>query len=150
MKKFTLAACILLFVFIFSACNNETANKKIKIRFSSWGSKTEYNILKNVIKNYENQNPNIKIEFIHVPENYFRKLHLLYASKTEPDVVFVNNIYAPLYIRAGLFEDLSRLKNDVFFKSAADCFTYDDKLYAVPRDVSGLVIYINKNVKLFQ
>lgn len=144
MKKLAILL-LLLFPFL-CACNSDNFDDKIKLRFSSWGSKTEYNILKSVINDYEKLHPDIKIEFIHVPENYFRKLHLLYASKTEPDVVFVNNTYAPLYIQAGLFEDLSRFGRDEFFKSATDCFTYDGKLYAVPRDVSGLVIYVNKNL----
>ena len=87
-------------------CNQKpTDEAQTVIKFSSWGSRTEYDILKQVISDYEKANPDVKVEFIHVPENYFRKLHLLYASKTEPDVVFVNNIYAPLYIKAGLFED---------------------------------------------
>jgi len=147
MKKLTLTVLVLFFVFLFSACNNENTNNKTIIRFSSWGSKTEYNILKKVISEYENRHSDIKIEFIHVPENYFRKLHLLYASKTEPDVVFINNTYAPLYIKADLLEDLSDLISDgTFFKSSTDCFKYNGKIYAVPRDVSGLVIYINKNL----
>ena len=140
------AFLILLLIPFFAACTTVNSDDRTVIRFSSWGSKTEYALLKTVIKEYENNHPNVKIEFIHVPENYFRKLHLLYASRTEPDVVFVNNTYAPLYIKAGLFEDLSEFKSGGFFKSATDCFTYNDKLYAVPRDVSGLVIFVNKNI----
>ena len=149
MKKFLVTFLILIFIPIFTACKGNN-NDKTVIRFSSWGSKTEYAILKQIIEDYENKNPAVKIEFIHVPENYFRKLHLLYASKTEPDVVFVNNTYAPLYIKADLFEDLSSLNTDnAFFKSATDCFTYNGKLFAIPRDVSGLVIYVNKDIIKF-
>lgn len=147
MKKFLILLGLILLIPLFSACNSKNYDGKTIIRFSSWGSKTEYAILKQIIADYERQNPSVKIEFIHVPENYFRKLHLLYASKTEPDVVFVNNTYAPLYIKADLFEDLSELNDgNTFFKSATDCFTYNGKLFAVPRDVSGLVIYVNKDI----
>ncbi len=145
MKRF-LAFLIILFSFFLCGCNQKN-NDKITLKFSSWGSRTEYQILKQVIQNYENQNPNIKIEFIHIPENYFRKLHLLYASKTEPDVVFINNTYAPLYIKANLLEDLSgKIDENKFFESAINCFKYDKKLYAIPRDVSNLVLYVNKNL----
>ncbi|MGN0015327.1 MAG: ABC transporter substrate-binding protein [Candidatus Gastranaerophilaceae bacterium] len=145
MKK-TLFIFIFLCVTFLCGCTQK-AEKQIVIKFSSWGSRTEYAILKQVISKYEKENPNVKIELIHVPENYFRKLHLLYASKTEPDVVFVNNTYAPLYIKANLFEDLSgQINEDEYFKSSIDCFKYNDKLYAVPRDVSNLVLYVNKNL----
>lgn len=145
MKKF-LTFLIILSSFFLCGCSSKK-DEKITLKFSSWGSRTEYQILKKVIQDYENKNPNIKIEFIHIPENYFRKLHLLYASKTEPDVVFLNNTYAPLYIKAGLLEDLSgKIDENKFFESSINCFKSDKKLYAIPRDVSNLVLYVNKNL----
>jgi multiple sugar transport system substrate-binding protein len=58
------------------------------------------------------QNPNIKINLVHIPDNYFRKLHLLVASNLMPDVVFVNNLNANIYLEAEKFEPLnSYLKN---------------------------------------
>ena len=145
MKKFLMSLIILSSIFL-SGCGQKQDDRTV-LKFSSWGSRTEYGILKQVIKTYENQNPNVKIEFIHVPENYFRKLHLLYASKTEPDVVFLNNTYAPLYINAGLLEDLSgKFDEKNFFESSINCFKYDGKLFAIPRDVSNLVLFVNKNL----
>lgn len=147
MKKLITTFIVLITTVFLCGCNNQKPDEKITLKFSSWGSRTEYGILKEVIKTYETQNPNVKIEFIHVPENYFRKLHLLYASKTEPDVVFLNNTYAPLYIRAGLLEDLSgKFDENKFFKSSIDCFKDNGKLYAIPRDVSNLVLYVNKKL----
>lgn len=145
MKKIITLFIIILSVLL-CGCGKDNNTETI-LKFSSWGSRTEYGILKQIIEEYEKKNPNIKIEFIHVPENYFRKLHLLYASKTEPDVVFVNNTYAPLYIKADLFEDLSgKIDEKLYFKSALDCFKYDNKLYVIPRDVSNLVIFVNKTL----
>ncbi len=147
MKKLITTFIVLITTVFLCGCNNQKPDEKITLKFSSWGSRTEYGILKEVIKTYETQNPNVKIEFIHVPENYFRKLHLLYASKTEPDVVFLNNTYASLYIRAGLLEDLSgKFDENKFFKSSIDCFKDNGKLYAIPRDVSNLVLYVNKKL----
>lgn len=144
MKKF-LTSLIILSVFLLTACEKQKENRTV-LKFSSWGSRTEYNILKQVISDYEKTHPEIKIEFIHIPENYFRKLHLLFASKTAPDVIFVNNTYLPLYIKAGLLEDLTDIIEEKdYFSSAINCFKYKNKIYAVPRDISNLVIYINKN-----
>ena len=145
MKKLLISLIILSSIFL-CGCGQKQDDRTV-LKFSSWGSRTEYGILKQVIQKYEIQNPDVKIEFIHVPENYFRKLHLLYASKTEPDVVFLNNTYAPLYIKAGLLEDLSgKFNENKFFESSINCFKYDGKLFAIPRDVSNLVLYVNKNL----
>ena len=50
------------------------------ITFSSWGSITEVQILKKVLANFEKENPEIKVNFIHIPQSYFQKIHLLFAS----------------------------------------------------------------------
>lgn len=110
----------------------------------SWGSKSEVEIIKPIIKEFEQLNPDIKVEFIHTPKNYFQKLHLLAASGLTPDVVFVNNIYGGLYAKNNIFMDLKKPEN--FNQKALSAFTRNGKLYAIPRDVSNLVIYYNKDI----
>ena len=63
------------------------------IQFASWGSKSEVEIIKPILKDFEKENPSIKIDFMHIPQNYFQKIHLLFASNTAPDVIFINNHY---------------------------------------------------------
>ena len=101
MKKFVLFSILILVCItavlwpIFYPCNEA----KTTIKFSSWGSQTETALLIPLIKQFESENPDIKVEFIHIPQNYFQKLHLLFASNLAPDVVFINNHYAPKYIK---------------------------------------------------
>lgn len=150
MKKF-LAVFLILFCIILSGCTKKTYPHTTTIKFSSWGSQSEVTILRKLIEDFENKNPDIKVEFMHIPQNYFQKLHLLFASNLAPDVVFLNNIYAPVYINANLLEDLSpyfqeEITNNVFYKNTIKSFSSEDKIYAIPRDVSNLVIYYNKNL----
>ena len=74
-----------------------TKNKQEVLTFSSWGSVTEVSIIKKIINDFELKNPDIKINFMHIPQNYFQKIHLLFASNTAPDVLFINNLYLPVY-----------------------------------------------------
>lgn len=158
-----------------------------KIRFSSWGSESEIAFIKPLLDEFEKQNPDIKVEFIHIPKNYFQKLHLLVASNLTPDAVFINNLNLPLYAENNVFMDLTGflsaksftltpypihgmrkrfaegeppyqlgsrlfspqdfyLTKNTFFKEALDSLSYKGKLYAIPRDVSNLVIYYNKDI----
>lgn len=147
MKKFFVFLIVLLTCAFFAAVFHKPESKKTVIRFSAWGSQSETALLIPLINDFEKQNPEIKVEFLHIPQNYFQKLHLLFASNLAPDVVFLNNYYAPKYVKAGVLEDLSPyIKKDEFFKKALDCFTFDGKIYAIPRDVSDLVIYYNKDL----
>lgn len=128
-------------------------NSWTKIKFSSWGSESEIAVIKPLLAEFEKQNPDIKVEFIHIPKNYFQKLHLLVASNLTPDAVFINNLNLPLYAENNVFMDLtgflsaeSDMPKNTFFKEALEALSYKGKLYAIPRDVSNLVVYYNKDI----
>lgn len=122
-------------------------DNKVHLKFSTWGSKSEIDIIKPLINDFEKENPNIKVEFMHIPQSYFQKIHLLFASKTPPDVLFINNQNVPYYADAGVLLPLDRdlYKND-FEKKALDSLSYQGKLYAVPRDISTIVVYYNDSL----
>ncbi len=128
---------------LLSGCVNRV--DKVKIQISSWGSKTEVAIMKDVLAEFERQNPDIKVEFLHIPQNYFQKIHLLFASNTEPDVVFLNNQYLPIYANAGKLEPLL-LNVNGFDSKALEALSWHDDLFALPRDISLLVVYYNKDL----
>lgn len=140
-------------------CSTGCAKKdtRTNIQFASWGSKSELDIVKPILSEFERQNPDIKVEFIHIPQNYFQKLHLLFASNLAPDVVFINNQYIPIYANAGLLEEIPLTLNpspargegssaSPFYDKAIESMTYNNKLYAIPRDVSNLIVYYNKDL----
>lgn len=136
-----------LFIIIFCGvflcgCNSD---KRTLVKFSTWGSKSETAILAPILAEFEKENPDIKVELVHIPQNYFQKMHLLFASNLAPDVIFINNLYLPIYANAGLLEPL-KIDEEPFFKQPLQALSYNGKLYAVPRDVSNLVIYYNKDI----
>ncbi len=139
--------CLLFFILALLFFFNINNKKSDYLTFSSWGSQSETVILQELINEFEKNNPDIRIKFIHVPQNYFQKIQLLFASNLEPDVIFFNNQNIQMYIKAGLLEDLTPYidKKD-FFEEALNCFSYNGKIYAIPRDISTLVIYYNKSI----
>ena len=108
MKKLILIVCLIVTVGLFGYLysKNKINDQRVVIQFSSWGSESEISILKPILKDFEKENPDIKIDFMHIPQNYFQKLHLLFASNTSPDVIFINNQYLPIYANAGVLEEL--------------------------------------------
>ncbi len=152
-SKINLILIFFAFIFLIGITGCTQKNKITTLKFTSWGSKSEVEILKPLIEEFEQENPDISIEFIHTPQNYFQKLHLLAASNLMPDVVFVNNMYGPLYAENKLFLDLNEflkkdenLSHDDFFEESLNSLTYRESLYALPRDVSNLVIFYNKDI----
>lgn len=128
-------------------CGCTPKDNRTEIQFASWGSKSEIDILKPILKEFEIQNPNIKVDFMHIPQNYFQKIHLLFASKTSPDVVFINNLYLPIYANAGVLEPIKkRVDLSQYDFNILKSLSWKNELYAVPRDVSNLVIFYNKDI----
>jgi multiple sugar transport system substrate-binding protein len=73
----------------------------------------------------------------------------LFASNTAPDVIFINNLYLPLYANAGVLEDLTNyeeLEYDKYFPKSIEAMKFKGKIYALPRDVSNLVFFYNKDL----
>lgn len=128
----------------------KTSSAQTTIQFASWGSESEIKILKPILADFEKENPQIKVDFLHIPQNYFQKIHLLFASNTAPDVIFMNNHYLPVYVNAGVLEDLTPYEKtfdiDKFYKNSIAALSDNGKIYAIPRDISTLVIFYNKDL----
>lgn len=141
MKKFIL--CLFLILIFCTSC--QKIEDKRTLKFATWGSQSEIEILMPILAEFEAQNPDIKIEFMHIPQNYFQKIHLLLASNMAPDVIFINNLYLPVY--ANFLEDLSDWdQKENFYKKSLDTLSYNGKLLAIPRDVSNMVVFYNKSL----
>ena len=62
-KRFFVLVISILFL---CACTPQDDTETIT--FSSWGSVTEVKIIKKVLSNFEKENPNIKVQFLHIPQ----------------------------------------------------------------------------------
>lgn len=151
MKRYLQTIISLLFIVLFgSACTRE--NNVQTLTYSTWGSQSEIQVMKPIIADFEVKN-NVKVKLIYIPQNYFQKLHLLFASNQAPDVIFINNYYLPVYAKAGLLEDVSayfkeEFENKTFFQNAVNALSLNDKKYGIPRDISNMVVYYNKDIFL--
>lgn len=121
------------------------STEDVVLKFSTWGSASEMSILAPIIKDFENSHKGVKVDVLHIPQDYFQKLHLLFASNMEPDVMLINNQNIPIYEKFlcnldGVFE------KKLYFDKSIDCMSYNGKIMAVPRDCSSLVVYYNKDI----
>jgi multiple sugar transport system substrate-binding protein len=128
------------------------ASQQGEITLASWGSVEEINLLKPLLATFNKAHPDTPARLLHIPDGYFQKLHLLYAAGQGPDVAFMNNWQLPTYAAGGQLQDLQPFlakpggidEADFVPASLAAC-RYQERLYAVPRDVSNLVVYINED-----
>lgn len=131
----------------------------VTVQLSSWGSAQEVAVLQRLLQTFEALHPGIRVELLHIPENYYQKLHILIAGGQMPDVVFINSFYFPVYAAHGVFVDVGPflttgkktsgvLSKGDFYASSLQAFMWDGMLGAIPRDISNLVVFYN--VDLFR
>lgn len=135
--------------------------KNIRIQLSTWGSAQEISVLKNILKDFERSHAGISVDLLHIPENYYQKLHILVAGDMAPDVIFTNSISFPIYASQGIFRDLrplmaqqsanAKLSENQFYPQALTAFTWQQPsghkiLAALPRDISNVVIFYNRDL----
>jgi multiple sugar transport system substrate-binding protein len=79
----------------------------VSLKISAWGSLQEAATLRGLLRNFERTHPKIRVTLMHIPDNYYQKLHLLIASDQAPDVMLTNSLNFPVYAAHGAFLDLA-------------------------------------------
>jgi multiple sugar transport system substrate-binding protein len=81
--------------------------EEVTITFMHWGDLNEKTALTNVIKKFEEMNPNIRVDQRHVPDDYMTKLNTLAAANDLPDVFHMNEGLAHTWAAEGRLMDLT-------------------------------------------
>ncbi len=86
----------------------------VKIKWAFWGDPWEVEINQNLVKVFEADHPDIKVETIHTSwDEYFKKADEWLAGDNPPDVMFFD--FVPVYAARGKLENLSPyIKQDGF------------------------------------
>lgn len=119
-----------------------------RIQFSFWGSLEQQAIEEEIVKAFETENPDIKIELLPIGARYAEKVQAMMIGKIAPDVIMVEmNQYAEWSARGALL-DLTDLVKDVAAKDPimpvpAKAFERDGKYFAFPANCSGQAMYCN-------
>jgi len=87
----------------------------VNITFSGWGAEPEVNGVQAAIKVFQEENPNIKVEFVHIPDTnaYNDRVLSMAAAGTPPDTGFIQSDIYSTFIRDGVLLDVTdQLKAD--------------------------------------
>lgn len=84
-KGIALLSALLMLIFASTAALSEEI---VQLRFAYWGSGVEKQALENAITAFEEANPNIKVERMHIPDDFATKLNAMIAANEAPDVCY--------------------------------------------------------------
>jgi ABC-type glycerol-3-phosphate transport system substrate-binding protein len=127
-----------------------TAAQEITLTFLRHEHPPANNLEKELIQQYQQANPNIKIDFVTVPDvDLFTKFQALTVAGTPPDIVnfgstdipavWQRGLLAPVDLGAVGVADLEELEGR-FVPNALSGYIFDEQLYAVPSELSDYVM----------
>lgn len=126
-----------------------------EVRISGWSSTpTEDALLTESINAFMVANPDVKVKWEPIAKDYETVLKTNLAASTEADVFYVDIFWADSIMKTGKLLALDDLmakggvnKND-YVPSLLNAFTYQSKVYGIPKDFNTLGLVYNKT--LFQ
>jgi multiple sugar transport system substrate-binding protein len=133
--------------------SRSTAAQEITLTFLRHEHPPANNLEKELIEQYQQANPNIKIDFVTVPDvDLFTKFQALTVAGTPPDIVnfgstdipavWQRGLLAPVDLGAVGVADLEELEGR-FVPNALSGYIFDEQLYAVPSELSDYVMWVN-------
>lgn len=135
--------------------SNTAGNGTETIKFMQYtASGAQEDTLKDMIKKFEDQNPNIKIDLEIVDyANYTTKLNTTIASGTAPDVFEVGYENFMTYASQNVLKDLSDViagdkdfNADQYKKLAYEAFKFNGKQMGIVESFSDVVLFYNKDL----
>lgn len=131
----------------------EVPAKKTVVRLSGWASSpSETALLESLLYRFSNENPDIQVKYEPITGDYKQALLTAIASGTEPDVFYMDIFWwqelaknDTLLAMDDLMAASSVAKSD-FIPALIDAFTYDGKVYGIPKDFNTLGMFYNKDL----
>lgn len=130
------------------------AKQDVTLKVMSFLAIDTPDVEKQIIAEFEKENPGIKVQFDAVPfGDFFTKLQTMIAGGTPPDVASLNMENLQSFAALGALADLGPLvqKDNYdlgqYYPATLDMHSYKGKLYGLPASFSTVVLFYNK--KLF-
>ncbi|MEC4813816.1 MAG: ABC transporter substrate-binding protein [Scytonema sp. PMC 1069.18] len=150
-----LGLVIVMAVFVIG-CQNlsipkaSTAVAPITIKLGSWtASPVEQKLLKQVLRNFELQHPEIKVKHEAINDQYMDVIKTRLVGEAAPDVFYLDALEAPFLMNQNVLEPLDTYISPEFDladfeETLLDSFKYSNHIYGLPKDYSTLALFYNK------
>lgn len=155
--KVILSFVLILTLALLSACNSkDTAGKSVneKQTITFWTmqlSPTFDDYINGVVKDFEKQNPNIKVKWVDIPwADMEKKILTSVSSKSAPDVANLNPQFAAKLAELDALVDMDKAvpkkTQEKYFQGVWKSNTFDGKTFGIPWYLSNNVTMYNTKI----
>lgn len=130
-----------------------SSDKEVKLTMLGWEIYQQAG-MEALAKAYHEQHPNVTIDVqISTWSEYWTKLEAMANSNSLPDIFWMHTNEFSKYAEAGILADVTDLYDEGkeyytnnFAENLVQNFTYEDKVYGVPKDVDTVALVYNKDI----
>ncbi len=147
MKKLITLIVITFSILTLTACSirQEASSREVVFWTLQMGDYADY--MYRIIRTYEKEHPNIKINWIDVPFSEGEK-RTLAAVMTDnpPDLINLNPDFSALLAQKGTLEEIDESAVKEFNPEIINALKYNDKLYSIPWYATSAITIYNKEL----
>ena len=161
MQTRTPAIALVLIALLISACGGSGSSTPTAslgalsgdVRISGWSSSpTEDQLLTDSIKAFVTANPTVNVKWEPIAQDYETVLKTNLAAGAEADVFYADIFWIDSVMKTGKLLALddymakTGVKKDDFVPALINAFTYQNKIYGIPKDFNTLGLVYNKDL----
>ncbi|MCY1153364.1 MAG: sugar ABC transporter substrate-binding protein [Sphaerochaetaceae bacterium] len=133
---------------LFASGQKEESGEKV-LKLVGWSTTPqEKEYVQSRIDLFEAENPNVKVEWEILANEYNETLQIQIASGKGPDVFYLDASWASMFIENYALSPIdyyiSQSTIDGFYPSTLDAFRDDSNLYGLAKDMNTLVLYYDE------
>ncbi|KQL53022.1 ABC transporter substrate-binding protein [Heyndrickxia shackletonii] len=151
------ATAVVMSVGLIAGCSSNSSGNtdggKVTLKLGMWASSpAEKKLVDKQIAAFEKANPNIKVKEQVITGDYLQALQPMLASKTAPDIFYVDASYAPTLEDSGVLAELDdyikkeKVDTSDFAPAALEAFQWKGKTYGLPKDYNTMALEYNKDL----
>ncbi len=143
MKK--IFSLLFMSILALAGCSSEPEELSGSISVGISGSPTEIQTYKDLGEKFTEET-GVEVEFRQYTD-FATEIQAELIGGTAPDVFGVDAMQFPFLVEQGVFAPIDESLYDIdqYDENLLNAFTYEDQLYALPKDYSTLAIYYNKD-----
>lgn len=153
MRKSVLLALLVISLLLPLAAGCVAPPPLTTVSFMVSGGQEEYEAYQTLVKAFQTDNPDYRIDLRYVPDDkdYRRRLAADFSAGTPSDVFLLNYRRIAPFAAEGAMAPIGPMlaqstviKEADFYQPAIDAFRYNGELWCLAQNVSSLVMYYNK------
>jgi multiple sugar transport system substrate-binding protein len=126
-----------------------------EISFQAFGEPAEIAVIEELIKGFNEVQPDAKVTIVSVPSqgDHMSKLSASFAAGNPPDVWLLNYRRYGQFAAKGVIEAVEPylekstvISKDMYYPEPLQAFSYGGTLQCIPQNISSLVVYYNKDL----